>query len=217
MAATGGVGSQLLRQAMRAGHEVTVVVRDPRRLPDLPVRVVVQDLSVPDQAGLVSSLDGADAVLSGLGARSGAQAGVVSRGTRALVQAMGTTGVGRIVVVSAASVGTVPSPGRPDPPRHNPGDGLFMRHLAAPLAKAAFRRHYVDLALMEDILRDSDREWTVIRPPRLLNGRLTRKYRTACERNVRAGMFISRADLAHYMLDVLDRRETVGRTIGIAY
>jgi putative NADH-flavin reductase len=217
VAATGGIGSQLLRLAVAAGHEVTAVVRDPRRLPDVPVRVVAEDLAAPDPARLVSSLDGADAVLSGLGARSGAQAGVASRGTRALVQAAGGTGVRRIVVVSAASVGTVPSPGRPNPPRHNPGDGFFMRHLAAPLAKAAFRRHYVDLALMEDILRDSDLDWTVIRPPRLLNGRLTRKYRTAYEHNVRAGMFISRADVAHHMLEVLNRPETVRRVIGIAY
>jgi putative NADH-flavin reductase len=217
VAATGGIGSQLLRQAVTAGHEVTVVVRDPRRLPDVPVRVVVQDLAAADPAGLVSAVDGADAVLSGLGARSGAQAGVASRGTRALVQAAEATGVRRIIVVSAASVGTVPSPGRPNPPRHNPGDGLFMRYLAAPLAKAAFRRHYVDLALMEDILRDSDLDWTVIRPPRLLNGRLTGRYRTAYEHNVRAGMFISRADVAYYMLDVIDRRETVHRVIGIAY
>jgi putative NADH-flavin reductase len=217
VAATGGIGSQLLRQAVTAGHEVTVVVRDPRRLPDIPVRVVVDDLAAPDPGHLVSALEGADAVLSGLGARSGAEAGVASRGTQALVDATMETGVRRIVVVSAASVGTVASPGRPNPPRHNPGDGFFMRHVAAPLAKAAFRRHYVDLAIMEDILRDSDRDWTVIRPPRLLNGRLTKKYRTAYEQNVRAGMFISRADVAHLMLDVLNHPETVHRVIGIAY
>ncbi|MBV1850165.1 NAD(P)H-binding protein [Catellatospora sp. NEAU-YM18] len=217
VAATGGIGSQLLVQAVAAGHEATAVVRNPKRLPDASVRVVTADLSAADPSQLRSAVDGADAVLSGLGARSGAEAGVASRGTRALVQAMQATGVRRIVVVSAASVGTVPSPGRPNPPRHNPGDGFFMRHLAAPLAKAAFRRHYVDLALMEDVLRDSDLDWTISRPPRLLNGRVTRKYRTAYEQNVRAGMFISRADVAHHMLDALDHPETIHRTIGIAY
>jgi putative NADH-flavin reductase len=215
--ATGGIGSRLLVQAVAAGHEVTAVVRNPKRLPDAPVRVVTDDLAAADPASLRSAVDGADAVLSGLGARSAAEAGIASRGTRALVQAMRATGVRRIVVVSAASVGTVASPGRPNPPRHNPGDGFFMRYLAAPLAKAAFRRHYADLALMEDVLRDSDPDWTVIRPPRLLNGRRTGRYRTAYGQNVRAGMFISRADVAHHMLDVLDRPETIHRVIGIAY
>jgi putative NADH-flavin reductase len=219
VAATGGVGSQILAQAVAAGHEVTAVVRNPGRLPDLPVRVVVDDLAAvdPDPETLQSAVRGADAVLSGLGARSAAEAGVVSRGTRAVVHAMEATGVRRIVVVSAASVGTVASPGRPNPPRHNPGDGVFMRHLAAPLAKAAFRRHYEDLALMEDVLRDSGLDWTVARPPRLLNRPVTGTYRTEYEQNVRAGMFISRADVAHLMLDVLDRPETFHRVIGISY
>ena len=102
-------------------------------------------------------------------------------------------------------------------PRHNPGDGFFMRHLAAPLAKAAFRRHYADLALMEDVLQENDLDWTVVRPPRLLNRPLKRKYRTADGQNVRGGMFISRADVAHHMLDVLDRPETIHGVIGVAY
>ena len=215
--ATGGIGRQLLIQAVAAGHKTTAVVRNPNRLPDAAVRVVTADLTDPDPASLRSAIEGADAVLSGLGARSAAEAGVASRGTRAIVQAMAATGVRRIVVVSAASVGTVASPGRPNPPRHNPGDGFFMRHLAAPLAKAAFRAHYADLALMEDILRDSDLDWTVSRPPRLLNRRLRRKYRMAYGQNVRGGMFIARTDVARHMLEVLGRPETFRRDLGIAY
>jgi hypothetical protein len=46
----------------------------------------------------------------------------------AIVQAMQATDVRRLVVVSAAPVSTVPSPGRPQPPRHDPGEGYFMRH-----------------------------------------------------------------------------------------
>jgi uncharacterized protein YbjT (DUF2867 family) len=165
-AATGGVGRQLVEQAIAAGHDVTAVVRNPKKLSG-HVRVAVADLAVPEPAGLVSAITGADAVLSGLGARSASEAGVAWRGTRAIVQAMKVAGVRRIVVVSAAPIGTVPSPGRPNPPKHDPGDGFFMRHLFGPLTKAALGRHYADLAQMEDILRDSDVDWTVVRSPRL--------------------------------------------------
>ena len=80
---------------------------------------------------------------------------------------MRTSGIRRLIVVSAAPIGTVPSPGRPHPPRHDPGDGFILRYLAGPIVKRALRAHYADLAQMEDVLRDSDLDWTVVRPPRL--------------------------------------------------
>jgi putative NADH-flavin reductase len=214
-AATGGIGRQLVEQAMVAGHDVTAVVRSPKKL-SRDVRVVVADLAVSEPEALVSAITGADAVMSGLGARSASEAGVAWRGTQAIVRAMTTTGVRRIVVVSAAPIGTVPSPGRPNPPRHDPGDGFFMRHLFGPLTKAALRKHYADLAKMEDILRDSDIDWTVVRPPRLTDGPLTGTYRIAYEQNLLRGLFISRADVAHYMFRVLERPDTIRHAIGIA-
>src|SRR6266478_6762165 len=219
LAATGGIGRQILEQAVAAGHDVTAVVRDPKRLPGSRsgVRVFTADLAAPDPAVLASAIEGADGVLSGLGARSASEAGVAWRGTQAIVQATKATGVRRIVVVSAAPIGTVPSPGRPKPPKHDPGDGFFMRNLFNPLIKAALRKHYADLALMEDILRDSGLDWTVVRPPRLTDGPVTGTYRTAYGQNLRRGLFISRADVAHLMLRALRQPETLHRTIGIAY
>ncbi len=164
-AATGGIGRHVLEQTVAAGHKVTAVVRNPKK-PPAGVRVVKADLAAPDQAALESAIEGADAVISCLGARSASEVGIVSQGTQAIVQAMKATAVRRIVVVSAAPIGTVPSPGRPKPPRHDPGDGFLMRYVFAPLIRAALRKPYADLALMEDILRDSGLDWTVIRPPR---------------------------------------------------
>jgi len=216
VAATGGIGRQLVDQALAAGHDLTAIVRNPDRLPP-GVRAVRADLATADPGALHPAVAGADAVLSGLGPRSRAEAGVTARGTRAVVEAMKATGVARIVVVSAAPVGTVPSPGRPHPPRYDPGDGFVLRHLLSPLVKAALRGHYADLALMEDTLRDSGLDWTAIRPPRLTDGPVTGTYRTAEDRNLRRGVLISRADVAPLMLRVLDRPETIGHAIGIAH
>jgi putative NADH-flavin reductase len=215
-AATGGIGRHALEQAVAAGHDVTAVVRDPTRLSgDVPF--VQADLAAPDPAAIEPAVEGADAVLSGLGPRSMAEVGIASRGTEAIVRAMQATGARRIVAVSAAPVGTMPSPDRPNPPKHDPGDGFFMRNLLIPILKAALPRAYADLALMEDVIRDSGLDWTVIRPPRLTNGPLTRSYRTAYGQNLRRGLFISRADTAHLMLHVLDQPETIKEVIGIAY
>jgi nucleoside-diphosphate-sugar epimerase len=140
----------------------------------------------------------------------------VSQATRTIVAAMRATGVRRLVVISAAPIGTVPSPGRPKPPKYDPGDGFFIRNLGSPLVKAIFRTQYADLAMMEDILRDSGLDWTALRPPRLTNKPGIGAYRTARGQNLRGGRTISRADVAHCMLRVIDQPDTIGHPIGIA-
>src|SRR6266545_66800 len=91
IAATGGVGRQLLEQALDAGHAVTT------------------DLTAPEPAALEAAIAGTDAVLSGLGPHSNSDAGVASRGTRAIVAAMRATNVRRVVAISAGPVSTLPS------------------------------------------------------------------------------------------------------------
>ncbi len=213
--ATGGIGRQLLAQAVAAGHEVTAVARDPRRLP-AGMRAVTADLAAPDDVALRDAVAGADAVLSAIGPSGRAAAGITEPATRAIVRAMADAGVRRIVVVSAAPVGTVPSPGNPHPPRHDPGDGPLLRYAVGPLLKAVLRDHYADLARMEDVLRGSGLDWTAVRPPKLTDKPLSGAYRTALDRNVRGGAFASRATVAACMLGSLERPETVGRAVGVA-
>jgi putative NADH-flavin reductase len=214
-AATGGIGGHLVDQALAAGHDVTAVVRTPSKLTrDVPA--IRADLSAPDPAALESAIEGAHAVLSALGPRTRSAAGITQPGTRAIIEAMHATGVRRIVVVSAAPVGTVASAGRPNPPRHDPGDGFLMRHVGSPLTRMILREHYADLARMEDLLRASGLDWTAVRPPRLTNGPLTGRYRTAYGRNLRGGLVISRADVAHYMLRALTDPTAIGKTVGVA-
>jgi putative NADH-flavin reductase len=217
--ATGGIGRHLLAQALAAGHDVTAVVRDPRRLPSSAVRrarAVTVELAVPDAAALRSAVAGADAVLSALGARSRSEAGVAERGTQAILAAMSATGARRLIVVSAAPIGTVASPARRHPPRQDPGDGIVMRTLLSPLVKAAFREHYADLARMEDAVRASGLDWTVVRPPRLTDRPPSGRYRTAFGRNVRGGFWIPRADVAAFLLAAVERPDTVRQVVGIA-
>jgi putative NADH-flavin reductase len=214
-AATGGIGRQALRQALAAGHDVTAVARNPAKVA-ADVRIIRADLAQADPAVLTSAVEGADAVLSGLGPHSRAEAGIAAPGTRAIVAAMKVADVRRIVVVSAAPAGTVPTPGRPHPPKHDPGDGFFMRHVLGPVGKVALGPVFADLAEMEDVLRDSGLDWTSVRPPRLTDKPATGAYRTAVGQNLRGGTVVSRADVAALMLAVLDRPETIGQTIGIA-
>ncbi|WP_055588062.1 NAD(P)-dependent oxidoreductase [Peterkaempfera griseoplana] len=206
LGATGGVGRQVVRQALDAGHQVTAVVRDPDRflLSHPALEVVTAD--VTDSLALRPAVAGRDAVLSGLGPRGRKAAGISSRGTRSALQALAETGGRRIVVVSAAPVGPMPE-----------GESLLYRAVASPLLRRLLREVYADLAAMEAELARSDADWTVVRPPRLTDRPGTGRYRTALGANVRHGRSIARADVAHLMLAALDDPATVRQAVGVAY
>jgi len=216
LGATGGIGREILSQAIAAGHAVTAVVRNPSKLP-ADVDVVRLDLATPDVEALAAALRDVDAVISAVGPHRAAEAGIVAHATAAITHAMDCAGLRRLVVISAAPVGVVASTHRPHPPRYDPGDDLLMRRLLNPLIRRIFGLVYTDLAAMEDLLRDGSLDWTAIRPPRLTNGPLTRTYRTAIDRNLPHGLTISRRDVAHLMLTVLQEHDTVRHSVGVAY
>jgi putative NADH-flavin reductase len=205
--ATGGVGKELVAQALTHGHTVTAVVRDPNRLPiSDPALTVLTVAGLQEPDALYSAVRGSDAVLSAVGPRGRSDGPVASSSTRSILSAMHAAQVERIVVVSAAPVGPVPA-----------GEGVINRWLVLPLISRLLRSVYTDLAEMEAALQASNTAWTVVRPPKLVDKPLTAKYRTALGANVARGLSISRADVAHLMLTALDQPATVGQAVGVAY
>ena len=74
-----------------------------------------------------------------------------------------------------------------------------------------YRHGYADMARMESFVRSTAADgtaWTVVRPPMLTDGPLTRTYRTAESGRLERPKSLSRADLAHYLLTHVDDRRT---------
>jgi uncharacterized protein YbjT (DUF2867 family) len=205
--ATGGIGGHVVRQALDAGHKVTAVVRDPARFdvshPALEVATVP---GLTDPEVLRPVLEGSDAVISGVGPRGRKDGPVASSTTRGILRAMEASGVRRFVAVSAVPVGPVPE-----------GESFVNRRILLPFISALLRDVYADLAEMEDEIRRSTTEWTVVRPPKLVDKPLTGTYQTCVGGNVPRGYAISRADVAHAMLAALDDPATLGQAVGVAY
>ncbi|MEU9508033.1 NAD(P)H-binding protein [Micromonospora sp. NPDC048170] len=205
--ATGGIGRHLVRQALDRGHAVTAVVRNPSRLDVRHARLEVTAVPALDDAGpLCPALRGSEAVLSGVGPRGRHDGPVATTATRTILSAMDAEGVRRLVAVSAAPVGAVPD-----------GESFLNRRIVLPGISAILKDLYADLRAMEHAMADSTAEWTVLRPPKLVNKPLTGRYRTAIGSNVSRGYTISRADVAHAMLAAVDDSTTIRRAIGIAY
>ncbi|WP_406198554.1 NAD(P)H-binding protein [Streptomyces sp. NBC_01017] len=203
--ATGGIGKEIVRQALDAGHEVTAVVRDPARLPLASDRLEVFRADLTDPGALRPAVAGRDAVLSGLGARGRKDAGVAARLTRTVLAALEAEEVRRLLVVSAAPVGPAPQ-----------GDGFLDRAVLG-VVSAVLKDIYTDLREMEAEVAGSGTDWTLVRPPRLQDKPLSGRYRTVVGGFPSKGRFIGRADVAHAMLGMVGDSATVKQGVGVAY
>ncbi|MFI6136835.1 NAD(P)-dependent oxidoreductase [Streptomyces griseus] len=204
--ATGGVGQEIVGQALAAGHEVTAVVRDPDRLPErLDRAALAAVVRLDDPAAVRAAVAGRDAVLSGLGSRGRRADGVAERLTGRILTAMEAEGVRRLVVVSAVPVGPEPV-----------GDGLVDR-LALKVVGAVLADVYADLTRMEAALARSATDWTAVRPPKLTDGPLTGVYRRVVGGAPRGSRSVSRADVAHAMLALVEDPAAVQQGVGVAY
>lgn len=204
--ATGGTGEQLTRQALDRGHAVVVLARNPEAVKtDHPMlRVEQGDVLDPEIVNKV--VDGSDAVLSALGIGYRRHATTVySEGTGNILAAMGRSDVRRLLVVSTSSV-QVPSP-------KYFGEWIVSRLIL----HQVLRKPYSDMIEMERQITESDCDWALVRAARLTNGPLTRKYRSKVGAKLPGCWSISRADVAHYMLEHLADTDVQRRTVEIAY
>jgi putative NADH-flavin reductase len=202
---TGPTGRALVHQALDQGHEVTAVARDPAAVDASGARLQVVRADVLDRASFDGLLNGVDAVLSAIGAHGRQPTTVYSVGAANIRDAMHHAGVRRFVGISALPV----------TPRTE--FGPTERWIVVPLLSMFFREMYADMTRMEQVLRDSDLDFTIMRPPQLTHKRATGKYRTGINQHLRRARKISRADLAAEMLHVIPDKKTVRATVTLAY
>jgi len=202
--ASGRTGRILTELALDRGHSVTAFVRRTSRTlpPHDRLTVVVGDVFEPSTFAF--KLAGQDAVVSLLAPRPRRSGRVYVEGTRALADSAAAAGVRRFVVVSAEGAGADP---RSLPVRYR----LVLR---IPVVA----RLYPDIARMESELAvRSDLEWTVVAPPILTNGAPTGRYRVSTEPVVPGGLRLSRADLASFLLDTVERGSHVRERVAVAH
>lgn len=209
--ASGGTGSQVVIQALGAGHDVVAVVRDPARLPDRHQNLTVVTADVLRPADIAEAVTGRDVVVSALGhsrrkqERKTASRTLLADSARSITTAMRNTGSRRLVIVSASG------------PFPDEGDGLVVRYVAKPLLiRTVFAVPWRDTAAMEEVVRASGLDWTALRPPRLTDKPLTGRYRTREGINLRGGLLVSRADVAHLALAAAEDPATYRTAIFLA-
>ena len=197
----------MVLQGAAAGHDMTAVVRRGSAVAGLPEHALLVEVDrIDDPDVLAPAVAGRNAVLSGLGTRARRHAGITVPMIRCLLGAMDRADVRRILVISAAPVRAP-----------HPDDSLATRRVMWPLISRILRPVYADLREVEEALSLSGTEWTAVRPPRLVNHEVTGRYRTAIGENLPHAGTISRADVAHAMLAMVNDPATCRRTVGVAW
>jgi putative NADH-flavin reductase len=204
--ANGPTGRLLTEQALAAGHTVTAITRHPDDFPFHDDRLTVLAGDVHDQASVDLAIDGQDAVLSSLGVPfSKEPITVYSDGMTKIIRAMQRGGVRRLICVTSSAVDS----------DAGPHGGFFFEKVLQPFVVGVLGKTlYADMTRMEAIVRDSDRDWTIIRPSGLFETPGITDYRTA-ERYL-PGKFTSRSDLASSMLAQVDSPEYVRKVMAVA-
>ena len=199
---TGSIGRQLVRQGLEHGHLVTAFTRAPSKLDiwhDNLKEVRGDAMNLPS---VEKAVQGQDAVLCSLGA--GAKGTVRARGTKNIIRAMERAGVRRFVCQSSLGVGD--SWGNLN---------LFWKYV---MFRGFLRQAYADHVSQEDHVRQSDLDWTIVRPAAFTDGARTGEYRHGFPGNDKTTKLkVSRDDVADFMLKQLTHEEYLRKTPGLSY
>lgn len=204
--ANGPTGRLLVSHALAAGHQVIAVTRRPDKFPQQHPNLTVARADVLDASAVEGVVSGADAILSTLGAPYGLkQVAVYSVGARNILTAMERHQVRRLVVVSSSATD----------PKPYADAGFFFNRVVQPfVVNVLGKTVYEDMRRMEELIRNSEVDWTIVRPSGLFDMDFVSDYELA-EDHI-AGRFTARSDLAAAMLAQVDDERYVRKILAVA-
>ncbi len=199
---TGGIGGHVLSWALDAGHPVRALARRPEALPRRAGLEVISGDAL-DATAVAETIGGADAVVSALGPRGAKSQTLLAGAAENVVAAMEKTGARRLVCVSAAGayIGGDPDTG----------------WLLKAIVPRVFARQFADVREMENVIRESGLDWTIVRPARLVNRPGTGRYRVRPDFPPPHGRTIARADVAHFIAAALTEDAWLHGASAVAY
>jgi kynurenine 3-monooxygenase len=180
--ATGGVGGAAMRDALAAGHDVTVLVRDPAKLGDPPAGVHVEVGDARDAQAVGRAVAGADAVISAIGGSSLGRSSVVTECMTTIVGALpaGT----RLLAVSTVGAG---------------GSGQQLPLPVRTMLGVVLRNAIADHDGQERVIMASDLDWTIARCVGLTDEPARGEVHVLTEGRV-GGSRVARADVAAWLV-----------------
>jgi len=210
--ASGATGTLLTERCLIAGHNVTALLRTPEKFP-LRNQVHVIQGSPFDLASVGQTIEGADAVLSALGAKSLKKEDVLERAVPQIIVAMQESlsrakPVRRIVVLGSA--GALPASLDKQP--------AWRRWIVQNIVYNTFLKWPIASQVSQwNNLSRSNLDWTMVMPPMLTNAPARGSYRIDGDALPPNGSRISRADVADFMMQQIDNPQWIKKGVYISW
>lgn len=200
---TGGTGLAVIQQALAQKHELTALVRTPSKLNMEHEHLKVVQGDAMNYEDVLRVIEDKDVVICCLGTRAKDKNMVRADGTQNIVRAMKAAKVQKLICQTSLGYGdtAVMMP-------------WYMKYLIIPyLLKNAFKDHQ----LQERIIEQSNLDWVIARPASLTNGAKTETYKANFPTTEKIKLRISRADVAHFMLQQVESDRYLHEKVGLSY
>ncbi len=202
--ATGGTGRQLVEQALAAGNEVVAYVRNPSKLDIENGHLTVVQGELTNEELIEKAVKRVDAVISLLGPRGGSKNNPLTHGMQNIIAAMKKQGVRRLIISSTLSA-------------KDPNDKRTLRvKFSVNLVKLTMHAAYEDIVSVAETVRNSDLAWTIVRLNLLNNKPKSGKVKVGYVGSGELGTWISRADIADFMLNQIQDTKYVQQAPAIS-
>ena len=201
--ASAGIGLETVKRGLNRNHSVTTLSRTEIEIEEKRLlKVILGDAT--NKADLLSSIQNADALIVTLGTSKNMKATTLFSDFAKLMVEIHRENKIDIPFIFVTGFGSGESKN-------------YVSWLVKMFLKYFLKDVYADKTNMEEIITNSDMNWTVVRPGRLLDKELTEKYRI--ENKLFKGIKINginRADVADFLIKQAENQTELKKYIGIS-
>lgn len=202
--ASSGTGKQVVLQALEQGHIVKAFARNPAKLNVEHPNLILVKGDVRHLSDIEQGIKDSEAVICTLGAPASDKSKIRTEGTKNIIQAMQSQQQKRLICLSSLGYGD----SRPMLP-------FMLKYIIMPFI---LKHVMADHENQEAAIKESNLDWTIIRPGNLTDGLPTGAYKygfSYTDKNIKIKK-ITRADVANFMLKQIQDNTYLQKSVGIS-
>ena len=209
LGATGRTGVEIIKEALKKGHKVSAIARNPEKLKQFDIEIT--EGTPYNYKTVEKAMNSCSAVINTLNvsrksdnpwAKLAAPKDLISKSATNAIKAMDKNGIKRFVALSTIGAGRSW--------KTSPGILKFMVSISN--LKYAFQDH----GKQEEILEKSDTDYTICRAPMLSNKKNETGAIATAEGTKPANTILSRNSAAEFFISIIENKGYIRDTISIS-